>query len=147
MTRLGVVLIVVLSMLSLTACSKTDTVSYENGTYRGAFLDSGQMQVNVEFVLENNIVKSIKFRHLAYKDYDYLKEQDDAVVVGVKGQYEQLINYLVGKDIRVALRDLYKPGDIVSQDVDTFTGATLRAGKVISAVRDALNRGVYSYPQ
>lgn len=40
---------------------------------------------------------------------------------------------------------MYEPGDIVKEEVDGFTGATIRAGKIISAVRDGLNRGVYSY--
>jgi hypothetical protein len=56
-------------------------------------------------------------------------------------EYKSLIDHLIGKDIRDSLSDLYKPGTIV----DAASGATLRAGKVISAIRDALNRGVYSY--
>jgi len=127
-----------------TAVVKDNEVSYENGTYRGAFLDSNEMQVNLQFKLENNIIKSISFRHLQYKGINYLTS-DSATIQGVKGQHQKLIDYLVGKDIRASLTDLYKPGEIVTEKVDTFTGATLRASKIISAVRDGLNRGVYSY--
>ncbi len=120
-------------------------VSYEDGTYRGFFADRGDIQVAVEFKLENNKVASISFRQLYYGNKDYRTEKEDQLIVGLKGQHEQLINYLVGKDITVSLSDLYKPENIVKENVDTFTGATLRSGKVISAVRDALNRGVYKY--
>ncbi len=122
-----------------------DTVGYENGTYRGAFLDSGSMQVNVQFKLEDNIIKEVSFRHLEYKGVNYLKEQENKTIIGLKDQYQQLANHLIGKDIRKNIVDLYKPGEIVTNKVDTFTGATLRSSKIVSAVRDGLNRGVYSY--
>ncbi|MCG5517296.1 MULTISPECIES: FMN-binding protein [Ectothiorhodospira] len=43
--------------------------------------------------------------------------------------------------------ELYSPGEVVTEnaEVDGFTSATIRSSKVISAIRDALNRGVYSY--
>lgn len=126
--------------------SKTSqTQSYENGTYRGAFIDGGYMQVGVEFKLEDNIIKSIALKHLEYKGINYLKEEENKTVVGVRGQYQKLADYLVGKDIRNSLSDLYDPGKIVTENVDALTGATLRSGKIISSVRDALNRGVYKY--
>lgn len=120
------------------------TPSYENGTYRGAFLDSDEMQVNVQFKLEDNIIKSISFRHLQYKGINYLTSEA-ASIKGIKDQNQKLIDYLVGKDITESLKDLYRPGEIVTEKVDTFTGATLRASKIISAIRDGLNRGIYSY--
>ena len=116
--------------------------SYEDGTYRGAFLDGGEMQVNVQFTLEDNVVTEARYRYLAYNGTDYLSS-DDTDIEALKGQYEQAIDYLIGKDIRDSLQDLYEP-DFVD-DVDAFSGATIRANKVISASRDALNRGVYSY--
>ena len=162
MKKLVIPALMISTALSLTGCAKqaqpssaavntqqaaitSTAASYENGTYRGAFLDSNQMQVNVEFKLENNIIKEIKFRHLQYKDVDYLKAKDDKVAVGIKGQHQQLIDHLVGKDVKEGLKDLYKPENIVKDKVDTFTGATLRSTKIVSAVRDGLNRGVYSY--
>ena len=76
---------------------------------------------------------------------DYLKEEADETVIGLKKQYEELLGYLIDKDIRESIAAMYEPGDIVKEEVDGFTGATIRAGKIISAVRDGLNRGVYSY--
>ena len=119
--------------------------SYENGTYRGAYVDGGYMQVGVEFKLEENIVKSMSLKHLEYKGINYLKEQENKTVIGVKAQYDKLAEHLIGKDIRESLGHLYDPGKIVTEDVDALTGATLRSGKIISSVRDALNRGVYKY--
>lgn len=124
--------------------SKTSQ-SYENGTYRGAYIDGGYMQVGVEFKLEDNIIKSMALKHLEYKGINYLKEEENKTAVGVRGQYQKLADYLVGKDIRDSLSDLYDPGKIVTENVDALTGATLRSGKIISSVRDALNRGVYKY--
>lgn len=162
MKKLVVSAVVSLTILALAGCAKpaqtanqtpanqdkatvaSTQPTYENGTYRGAFSDGGYIQVNVEFKLENNIVKSMQLKHLFYKDVDYIKSKDEKVL-GLKAQYDKLAAHLVDKDIRTSLADLYKPENIVKDKVDTFTGATLRSGKVISSVRDALNRGVYSY--
>ncbi len=120
-----------------------DEVSYEDGTYRGAFIDRDAVQVNVQFTLEDNIITSIGYRHLAHGGIDYLEPETEATEA-LKEQHEQILEYLEGKDIREHLVDLYEPGDFVD-DVDGFSGATIRANKVISAVRDGLNRGVYVY--
>ncbi|WP_070001114.1 copper amine oxidase N-terminal domain-containing protein [Cellulosilyticum sp. I15G10I2] len=120
--------------------------SYQDGVYRGSF-GEGYQQVAVQFEIKNNIVQNTSFRHLYYKDVDYRAEKEDAKVIGLKTQYEALINYLVGKDVRAGIKDLYEPGKIVTSEVDGMTGATLRSGKVISAINDGLNRGVYSYPK
>lgn len=120
-----------------------DEVSYEDGTYRGAFIDRDAVQVNVQFVLEDNIVTNIGYRFLSHRGIDYL-EPEDEMTEALKDQHYQILEYLEGKDIRESLVDLYEPGDFV-EDVDGFSGATIRANKVISAVRDGLNRGVYVY--
>ena len=60
---------------------------------------------------------------------------------GIAGQFRALIDYLVGKDIACD-NDLYRPGEI-APDIDGFSGATLRAPKVISAVWDGLSRHAY----
>lgn len=125
--------------------AKKYSQSYENGTYRGIFADRGDIQVAVEFKLEDNKVTDINYRQLFYSGIDYRTEKDDLKIMGIRRQHETLAKYLVGKDIRVQLVDLYQPGNIVTERVDTYTGATIRAGKVISAIRDALNRGVYRY--
>lgn len=122
--------------------------TYSDGVYRGIFIDGAEMQVNVDFELKANVVVAAKYRHLFYKGVDYRKEATDAKVIELNKQYTELLNYLVGKDIRTALKELYVPGNIVKTSaVDGVTGATLRSGKVISAINDALNRGVYSLPK
>ena len=120
--------------------------SFQDGTYRGTFSDGGDMQVNVQFTLEGNEFTNVRFRHLWYGGDDYLDADDDPIA-GLREQHEVLLESLVGEDVRTALRGLYEPGDIVGDehDVDSFTGATLRSSKVISAIRDGLNRGVYGF--
>ncbi len=138
------------ALLTLTGCATTTDqpteteISYEDGTYRGIFADGGEFQVGVQFKLSNNVVESVSFRQLAYKGVDYLKSEE-ALYIGWTTQYTEAFEHLIGKDIREALTDLYNPGDLEITDVDTFTGATIRANKILSAIRDALNRGVYSY--
>lgn len=118
------------------------TVTYKDGTYRGAFYDAS---VVVEISLKDNKVESAKFRTLKYKEEDYLKTED-ATLVALKGQYEDVLNYIVGKDITTVVDELYTPENI-TKDIDGFTAATVRSGKIISAINDALNRGVYSLPK
>lgn len=122
--------------------------TYKDGTYRGIFMDSGEQQVGIQFKLKNNIVTEASFRVLAYKGIDYKSESADEKIKALNSQYIELLNYLIGKDISISLEDLYSPANIVSSQtvgVDTLSGATIRNGKVISAIRDGLNRGVYSY--
>ena len=109
----------------------------------------------VELKLENNHVTNINFRQLFHRTggvpIDYRTETENEIIIGLRKQHEQSIDHLVGKDIRKSLSDLYEPGSIVTDTVlkdngvDAYSGATLRSGKIISAVRDALNRGVYRY--
>lgn len=120
----------------------TQVVTYKDGTYRGAFYDAS---VVVEISLKNNVVEAAKFRTLTYKEDDYLKTED-TTLVGLKGQYEDVLNHIVGKDITTVIDELYAPENI-TKDIDGFTAATVRSGKVISAINDALNRGVYSLPK
>jgi len=125
--------------------AQVNITSYKDGVYRGMFADRGDIQVSVEFKIKDNIVTEVSFRQLFYNGMDYRTEKENALIIGLRGQHEELLNYLVGKDIRTSIEDLYSPGNIVTENVDTFTGATLRSGKIISSVRDALNRGVYKY--
>lgn len=133
---LAVLAVVVAACAGVPASSGT---SYENGTYRGVYGEADN-QVTIELTLQNNVVSKIGFRNLAYQGTNYRTSTDENVRA-LAAQYQSLISHLVGKDIRASLADLYKPGQIV----DAASGATLRSGKIISAIRDALNRGVYSY--
>lgn len=152
--KVGIVLLTVLLVLSVLAMGcqpqkavEPPPVTYEDGKYRGGFFFDGVPQVNIEFVLDDNIITWIRWRHMQYKDVDYLKSEDP-VIIGLRDQHMELTDYLLGKDIRVALKDLHRPADIVTKNptVDVFTAATLRATKVLSTFQDALNRGVYLYP-
>ncbi|MDW7671992.1 MAG: FMN-binding protein [Bacillota bacterium] len=115
--------------------------SYDDGTYRGIYSDGGEMQVSIQFTLENNTVSDVRFRHLAYSGTDFRNLEEADALYGITQQHEQIIEYLEGKPLE-SLFDLYAPGDFI-EDVDTFTGATVRGNKVFSAMKDALNRGIY----
>ena len=141
------ILVVVLSMTALlvVGCQEAEE-SYEDGTYRGGFLDGGEMQVNIQFTLEDNEITDIGYRYLRYGD-DYL-EKDDERYVAIREQHEEVLEYLEGRDVRESLDDLYHPDEIISDkevDNDVLSGATIRTGKIISTIRDGLNRGVYRY--
>lgn len=115
---------------------------YDDGTYRGTYHDSGVMQVNVQFKLTDDVISDVRYRHLYYSDVDYNALEEGDPFYGIKTQYEQAAEYLEGKPVS-AIYDLYEPGEFV-EDVDTFSGATIRGNKIFSAFQDALNRGVYS---
>ncbi len=117
---------------------------YEDGRYRGYYQDRGEEQVGVQFDIENGVFTSITFRSLAYAGVNYLDaEEGDEPYYELAAQYEQAIDYLIGKPID-AIFDLHSPDDFVD-DIDSFTGATIRANKIFSAIQNGLERGVYSY--
>ena len=117
--------------------------NYRNGVYRGVFIDRDVIQVNVEFTLVDGIVKDAKFRHLRQDD-DYRLGTEEEPYKSVIAQYQQALDYLVGKDLMKHLDDLYLPHTIITLEVDGYSAATLRTNKIISAIRDGLNRGVYT---
>ncbi len=140
----GLIFIVLFGFLSLRR-PLADAVRIEDGTYRGSFMDRGIVQLNVHFTISEGKVTGASFRHLKFDDNFYLGTREEPYR-SVVGQYEEALEYLVGKDIKKHLADLYSPGDIVSTtEVDGFTAATIRSGKIRSAIQDGLNRGVYAY--
>lgn len=143
MKKLIGLFIAVMFVFTLAACGE-ESVSYEDGRYRGIYVDGDEIQVVVQFDLEDNVITSARFRQLYYSGTDY-QDSDDETIQGLEQQHIDALEHLVGKDIRDHLDDLYEPGDLDIDDVDGFTGATIRSNKIISAIRDALNRGVYSY--
>ncbi len=155
MTIKVIFLIMVLTMMNFELIGQDLTaISFKDGTYRGGYSEV-ENQVFLEFTLKNNIVEKISFRNLFYNGIDYGKSNDENAVT-IRNQHKELIGYLKGKDIRTALEDLYEPGKIITKtangtnkgnanSIQAFSGATIRSGKVISAIRDALNRGVYRY--
>lgn len=114
---------------------------YADGTYRGTYMEDGGEQVALEFTIRDNCFAEIAYRTLQYRGEDYLAQDAGEPVRSIAGQFQTLIDYLVGKDI-AGVNDLYRPGEIVP-DVDGFSGATIRAPKVISAIWDGLGRHAY----
>ena len=127
------------------AFDNMETYAYEDGTYRGSFIDRGLIQVNVQFILVDGVIKEATFRHLQGIEPPYYLENEEEPYKSVIQQYEEALQYLVGKPLSDHLVHLYEPGDLVQTEVDGYTGATIRSGKIISAIRDALSRGVYRY--
>ena len=117
---------------------------FDDGRYRGYYQDRGEEQVGVQFDIEDGVFTNITFRSLAYGGVDYLAaEEGDEPYYEMTGQHEQAIEYLIGQPLE-AIFDLHSPGDFVD-DIDGFTGATIRANKIFSAIMNGLERGVYSY--
>lgn len=145
--------LVVLASLALSGCapelffSNVENYDHPDGVYRGAFIDEGVIQVNVQFELVDGVVQSASFRHLVGAIPEYNMDTDEEPYRSVAGQYQEALDYLIGKPLSIYLRDLYEPGRIVRSEVDGYTGATIRANKILSAIRDALNRGPYQLPK
>lgn len=110
---------------------------YQDGTYRGAFLDGTEPQVGIQFDLKNDVVTKITYRALAYKGIDYLK---DATVAPMKAEYDALLTYAVGKNVDDVMKAMYTPANIEK------AGATIRATKVRAAVKNGLIHDAYSLP-
>ena len=116
--------------------------SYDSGTYRGIYGDAGEMQVSIQFRVDNDAVNDVRFRHLAYAGTDFRSLEEGDPLYGITLQHDQIAEYLEGKSLETIF-DLYTPGGFI-EDVDTFSGATLRGNKIFSAMKDGLNRGIYS---
>ena len=146
-----VILAVAGSSLLLSSCNKSQYMpsaemhEYPDATYRGVFIDEGIIQVNLQFTLEDGVVTAASFRHLVGAIPEYSLDNDEEPYRSVVAQYKEALQYLVGKPLGTALKDLYEPGNVVTLEVDGYSGATIRSTKIISAVRDALNRGPYQY--
>ena len=104
-------------------------------------MENGGEEVALEFTVVNNCFTDVVYRTLQYKGVDYLSEDAPQSVKDIASQFQELIDYLVGKPVS-SVSDLYRPGEIAS-DVDAFTSASLRAPKVISAIWDGLGRHAY----
>ena len=83
----------------------------------------------------------MRYCTLQYKGEDYLSQDASRYAKDIAAQFQALLDHLVGKPI-ASVNDLYRPGEI-APDVDIFSGATVRAPKVISAIWDALGRHAY----
>ncbi|MBC2856023.1 hypothetical protein H3N56_05900 [Cetobacterium sp. 2A] len=106
-----------------------------NGLYRGTFVSGQETQVEVQFDLKNDVVENAKFRTLAYKDQDYLKNKELELE---KAKYEAALKATDGKKLSEALELLYTPANIEK------AGASVRATKIRAAMQNAVNSGVYA---
>ena len=110
---------------------------FEDGRYRGHFAG----QVVVQFNVENGNIKGINFRKLNHIGNEYTKMKEGDPLYPIVKQHEQMKEYLEGKPLSTIF-ELYTPGHFID-DVDGFSGATVRGAKVLSAIMDGLNRGIY----
>lgn len=115
-----------------------------DGHYRGVFIDRGVIQVNITFDLEDGRFTRLAYRHLMYGDDDYLAMEEGDELYPVMRQHRQVLERLEGEPV-TAIFALYEP-ERLADDIDGYSGATLRGAKIISSIRDGLNRGVYSWP-
>lgn len=115
---------------------------YPDGEYIGVYSDDDGEQVVLHFSVHDNAIADIRYTKLEYKGVDYLNKEASDAVKKMAMQFEQLIDYLVGKDLS-AVNDLYIPAKI-AEDTDVSSAATLRAPKIISAIWEGLNKHAYS---
>lgn len=149
MRKLTVILTLAAVALFLAACGGAEQAAapapaapqIENGRYRGLYEDGGEQQVSIQFSLSNGNFTNISFRHLQYSDTPFRNLPEDHRFYPVFAQHLQIGEYLEGKPL-AAVFDLHSPGDFID-DIDGFSGATIRGNKVFSAIRDGLNRGIY----
>lgn len=134
-------ILVGLSLLFMLSCGALAQQAYPDGIYRGFYYDGGIEQIAVQFELRDGVFDSVVYRGVKYKDGDYMIEDASDAQKAILRQYEQLAEYLVGKDVS-AIDDLYEPYAIV-EDVDAVTTATMQSSKLISALWDGLNRRPY----
>ena len=123
-----------LLMLALVSSVVSYGTEFRNGLYRGVFVSGQETQVEVQFNLKDDIVKNPKYRTLAYKGIDYLKEKSVAVQ---KERYENILKFTEGKKLKEVLEKLYKPEEI------EVAGASVRGTKIRAAMQNAVNSGVY----
>lgn len=115
--------------------------TYADGMYRGTYMEGGGEEVVLEFAIKGDVFLEAQYRTLQYKGEDYLAQDASKYAKDIAMQFQALLDYLVGKPI-ASVNDLYRPGEI-APDVDVFSGATVRAPKVISAIWDGLGRHAY----
>lgn len=123
-----------LLMIALVSSIVSYGAEFRNGLYRGVFVAGQETQVEVQFNLKDDVVSSPKYRTLAYKGIDYLK---DNTVADQKERYETILKFTDGKKLKEVLEKLYKPEEI------EVAGASVRGTKIRAAMQNAVNSGVY----
>ena len=110
-----------------------ETANLKDGVYRGAYIFPSE--VAVQFTINGNKISNLEYLSLKLEDKDYLK---DETFKDIKAKYEAVLQHLEGKDVRNSLSDLYSR-DKLPETVDN----SVEVGKIISAIHDAFNRGVF----
>ncbi len=161
MYRLVVAITVVVAVVALGACNGNDDPVAANaewpvwdlrdGDYRGHF-DDREHNVSVQITLENEEIVDVSLRWAYYRGEDY-RGADEDPFAGIFDQHVESLEYLIGARgvEEIVERTIHMEGSpsgpaldaIATQDVDGFSAATIRSGKIGSAVRDAFNRGRY----
>lgn len=122
-----------------------------DGDYRGHF-DDREHNVSVQLTIENEEIVGVSLRWAYYRGEDY-RGADEDPYAGIYDQHVESLEYLIGARgvEEIVERTVHMEGTpsgpaleaIATQDVDGFSAATIRSGKIGSAVRDAFNRGRY----
>ncbi len=122
-----------------------------DGDYRGHF-DDREHNVSVQLTIENEEIVAVSLRWAYYRGADY-RSADENPYAGIFDQHVESLEFLIGARgvEEIVERTIYMEGSpsgpaleaITTQDVDGFSAATIRSGKLGSAVRDAFNRGRY----
>ncbi len=122
-----------------------------DGDYRGHF-DDREHNVSVQITIEDEEIVGVSLRWAYYRGHDY-RAADEDPLAGIFDQHVESLEYLIGARgvEEIVQRTIYMEGTpsgpaleaIATQEVDGFTAATIRSGKLGSAVRDAFNRGRY----
>lgn len=110
-----------------------------DGIYRGFYYDGAKEQVFVEFSVIGNTFDTVTLKGLTFDETDYLAASLSDQDAAVAESYLASAAYLCSKPL-TALGTLYTPATV---DVDAVSGATPYINKLISAMMDGLNRGVY----
>ncbi len=87
-----------------------EAYAHEDGTYRGSFIDRGLIQVNVQFILVDGVIREVTFRHLQGIEPPYHLENEEEPYKSVIQQYEEALQYLVGKPLSHHLIHFTNPG-------------------------------------
>ncbi|TVQ96939.1 MAG: FMN-binding protein [Spirochaetaceae bacterium] len=125
-----------------------------DGDYRGHF-DDREHNVSVQLTIRNEEIVDVSLRWAYYRGVDYRRARaaNEDPYAGIYDQHVEVLEFLIGARgvEQIVERTVYMEGlpsgpaleAITTQEVDGFTAATIRSGKIGSAVRDAFNRGRY----
>ncbi len=126
--------------------------------------DDREHNVSVQITLENEEIVDVSLRWQQYdgvvydtedpdipEDYELFTEEQ---IKGIVEQHDTALEYLIGAQGKEEMVEILQHMEgssqgtpleevIEPQEVDGFTGATIRSSKLGSAVRDAFNRGLY----